>query len=128
MLVAESYEGARIPCARYLRRFNFDVTEAASSEEAMMAMLAAPPRLILAEWNLASTLARFSLWLAPGWKTSDIPVIVIVNEFEPERNLPRVAGVLTKPFSLTAMLEEVRRVLREHDHLLPPPVPRTPRT
>jgi len=95
VLIADSYEGARRPCVRYLDRFHFDVAEAANGEEALKQIVATTPRLIVTEWTLPTMPAdRLCQWLAQGWRT-------------------RVAAILVKPFSLETMLNEVRRVLRE---------------
>jgi two-component system phosphate regulon response regulator PhoB len=114
VLVADSYDGARRPCARYLDRFNFDVMEAANGEDALRQIVASPPRLILTEWTLPTMPAdRLCQWLAQGWRTRGIPVIVVAADFDARRDMPSVAAILVKPFSLEAMLNEVRRVLRE---------------
>ncbi len=112
VLVADAYDGARIPAARYLSRFNFDVAEASDGEEALKRILAAPPQVILADWSLPSMPApRLCQWLERSWRTRNIPVIVMVGTAEPEEP-PPVAGLLVKPFPLASMLDEIRRVLR----------------
>ena len=116
LLVADSYEGARRPCARYLQRLNFDVSEAETGDEALARILKTPPRLILTEWSLPSMPSgKLTQWLAQGYQTRDIPVIVIANATDPSMPLPVVAGVLRKPFTLAQMIAEVRRVLRATD-------------
>lgn len=116
LLVADGYEGARKPCARYLQRLNFDVIEAETGEEALARIVQAPPRLILTEWSLPSMPdGRLTQWLAQGFRTRDIPVILIANGANPSLPLPTVAGVLRKPFTLAQMIAEVRRVLRATD-------------
>jgi two-component system response regulator PrrA len=116
LLVADSYTGARKPCARYLDLFNFHVEEAASGEEALARIQAGPPQVILAELTLPGMGAReLSTWLDERVISSRIPVIVMMSEFEGRsaNALPGgVAGVLVKPFPLATMIEEVRRVLR----------------
>jgi DNA-binding response OmpR family regulator len=114
VLVADSYEGARRPCARYLGRFNFEVAEAANGEDALKQIVSSTPRLILTEWTLPTMPAdRLCLWLAQGWRTRDIPVIVVASDFDARRDMPSVAAILVKPFSLERMLSEIRRVLRQ---------------
>ena len=114
VLVAESYDGVRQACARYLQQFNFAVTEAADGEQALARIVASPPQLILTEWDLPMMPAgQLAQWVAQRRPDSDIPVIVLANAVEGEGGaVPRAAGVLRKPFSLPEMLEEVRRVLR----------------
>jgi CheY-like chemotaxis protein len=58
---------------------------------------------------------KLTQWLAQGYQTRDIPVIVIANAMDPSTSLPAVAGVLRKPFTLAQMIGEVRRVLRATD-------------
>jgi len=123
VLVAESYDGVRKSCARYLDRFNFQVTEAADGEEALTQIAAEPPQVILAESNLpVMPIARLSQWLLQSWRTRQIPVIVMTGddlEFSdpsaPQDVRGLVAGVLVKPFTLRTMLDEVRRVIRVPD-------------
>jgi DNA-binding response OmpR family regulator len=116
VLVAESYEGVRESCSRYLDRFHFQVVQAADGEEALTQIAAAPPQLIIAELNLPAMPARrLTQWLSQSWRTRQIPVIVLADDGEPSRaeEFPdQVAGTLLKPFSLKTMLEEIRRVLR----------------
>jgi CheY-like chemotaxis protein len=113
VLVADGYEGAREPAARFLARYNFDVLEAANGEEALQRIIAAPPRVILADWSLPAMPARrLCTWLEQNWRTRSIPVIVMVGDYEPGDSMPPVAGILVKPFALASMLEEIRRVIR----------------
>ena len=113
VLVADSYLGARQACARYLEQFHFDVSEAADGEQALERILESPPHVILTEWNLPSMPAgRLQQWITQRRPDSDVPVIVLATAVEADASLPRVAGLLRKPFSLSEMLDEVRRVLR----------------
>src|SRR5258707_9154930 len=52
VLIADSYDGARGPCARYLARFAFRVEECTDGEEALAAISVRPPHLILVEDGL----------------------------------------------------------------------------
>ena len=119
VLVAESYDGVRMSCARYLDRFHFHVVEAADGEEALKQITAKPPQVILAESNLPLMPAsRLAQWLSQNWRTRQIPVIVLTGDMEPSETLVSedfrnvVAGVLAKPFTLRLMLDEIRRVIR----------------
>jgi DNA-binding response OmpR family regulator len=117
LLIAESYEGVRKSCSRYLQQFHFQVVQAATGEEALARIVAEPPHLILAEVNLPSMPAgRLAHWLAQSWRTRHIPVIVMAAAIDeslgPAEFQSLVAGVLLKPFSLRVMLDEIRRVLR----------------
>jgi len=120
VLVAESYDGVRRSCARYLDRFHFRVAESADGEEALRQIVAEPPRVILAEWNLPSmSSSRLARWLSENWRTRQIPVIVLVDDLDPStlsgsaafRSV--VTGMLIKPFTLRRMLDEIRRVIRK---------------
>jgi DNA-binding response OmpR family regulator len=132
LLVVDSYEGARRPCARYLQRLSFDVSEASNGEEALAKIQKSPPRLILAEWTLPvlSTLTNevpvilIANTEDPSLRprvvevptlTNKVPVILSANTEDPSPR-PRVvevAGILRKPFTLPQMIAEIRRVLRE---------------
>jgi DNA-binding response OmpR family regulator len=116
VLIAESYEGVRKSCSRYLDRFHFQVVEAEDGEQALAHITAEPPQVILAELTLPAMPAwRLTQWLSQSWRTRQIPVIVLAAGLDPEADedfQSRVAGVLMKPFPLQAMLGEVRRVLR----------------
>jgi len=118
ILVADAYEGARLPVARYLQRFNFEVAEAADGEQVLQRIVSAPPHLILADWSLPAMPARrLCQWLEQSWRTRALPVIVMVGGYEPGEAMPSVAGILIKPFALAVMLDEIRRVLRsQHQH------------
>jgi len=116
VLVADAYEGARRPAARYLERFNFAVTEAVDGEQALQRIVSAAPHVILTDWSLPSMPARrLCQWLDQSWRTRQIPVIVMISSYEPGEGIPPVAGILIKPFSLGSMLDEIRRVLRSHE-------------
>src|ERR1051325_10042892 len=112
ILFADAYEGARLPAVRYLARHNFEVTEASNGEEALQRILAATPHVILTDWSLPSMPARrLCQWLEQSWRTRRIPVILMIGDYQGDP-LPPVAGTLVKPFALTTMLEEIRRVIR----------------
>ena len=114
ILVADSYAGARRPVARYLHRFNFSVAEAATGEEALARIAAVPPRVVLIEWSLPMMGGeRLTHWLAQGWRSREVRVIALANRVERELEMVRADGVLVKPFALTAMIDEIRRVLRQ---------------
>jgi two-component system phosphate regulon response regulator PhoB len=90
------------------------VTEAANGEDALKQIVSTTPRLIVTEWALPAMPAdRLCQWLAQGWRTREIPVIVVAADFDAHRRMPSVAAILVKPFSLDSMLKEVRRVLRQ---------------
>lgn len=113
VLVADAYEGARRPAARYLERFNFSVTEASDGEQALQRIVSTPPHVIITDWSLPAMPARrLCQWLDQSWRTRQIPVIVMISNYEPGEGVPPVAGILIKPFSLGSMLDEIRRVLR----------------
>jgi len=121
LLVADSYDGARIPCVRYLDRFGFSVEQAADANEALASIATKPPQLILVEDGLPKMSAwRMVRQLKEQAETRSIPVIVMTSDFDPGTRQPaqsEAAAVLVKPFALSTMLQEIRRVLREHSPL-----------
>lgn len=114
LLVADSYEGARIPCARYLDHFGFRVDQASDGEGALSLIQSGNPHLILVEASLPTvSAAGISQWL--DREPRAVPMIVMVSDFEPERTEempPGASAMLIKPFPLSTMLQEVRRALR----------------
>jgi CheY-like chemotaxis protein len=116
ILVADNYERARRPCARYLDRYHFEVAEASDGEEALSSIIALAPHVVLADSRLPVMPAwRLTLWLAQNWRTRHIPVIVMTDDLAPDEETLRresTRGVLVKPFPLATMLAEVRRVLK----------------
>jgi CheY-like chemotaxis protein len=125
VLVAESYDGVRQSCSRYLDRFHFEVSEAADGEQALARIAAAPPQVIVTELNLPSMPAwRLANWLSQSWRTRQIPVIVLAGDVDPSTSQelrPSVSAILLKPFPLGEMLDEIRRALRgETDSVRPP--------
>ena len=99
MLVADSYDGVRKACSRYLGHFNFQVSEVANGEDALELISSTLPHVILTESTLP---------MMPASR-------LISQEMEPNGWADRAAGVLVKPFTLAEMLEEIRRVLRALD-------------
>ncbi|HVH26704.1 MAG TPA: response regulator [Vicinamibacterales bacterium] len=116
VLIAESYEGVRQSCSRYLDRFHFQVAEAADGEQAIARIAAEPPEVILTELNLPAMPAwRLKQWLSQSWRTRQIPIIVMADNLDTsavEELRNQMAGVLMKPFPLGRMLDEIRRTLR----------------
>jgi len=117
LLVADSYDGARMPCVRYLNCFGFHVDEAVDGHEALIKVDAAPPHVILVASALPKVpVAEIVKRLRAQPHTERIPVIVMAGD--PEWGAGGVAGaplvsVLAKPFALAIMLQEVRRLLRD---------------
>ena len=122
VLVADSYEGARVPCVRYLQHLGFHVDQAADGEQAMALIRDTPPHLIVAEQRLPKMPAwRLKQRLAQHERTQHIPIIVTVSDFNlagADRESQGMASVLVKPFQLAAMISEVRRVLRRGNRVI----------
>lgn len=113
VLVADSYEAARRPCVRFLERFNFDVAAAASGEEAFALLSTHAPRVLLLEWTQAMTSGiRLRDWFAIENPASSVRVIAVAGNLAPDDEFPHADGLLIKPFSLDAMLAEIRHLLR----------------
>jgi DNA-binding response OmpR family regulator len=116
ILVAERYDGVREQCVRYLGLFNFWTEQAANAQQAMEASRLERPAVIIAELGLLTSAAGQLARLGEDERNAAIPVIGLADMEEDKASVeghPHVAGVLVKPFRLAAMLEEVRRVLRE---------------
>lgn len=114
LLVADSYERARVHCVRCLHQNNFQVVHTADGDEALALIHAVSPHVILTEVGLPAMPAwRLSQWIAQSPRR--IPIIVMVDDSDKDaigRMRQPPAAVLVKPFSAQAMLDAVRRVLR----------------
>lgn len=109
VLVADSDDGARRPCVRYLDRLGFQVEEAATGEAAVAIVEMAHPRVAIAE----VTLPRDDEFQARV-RERGIPYIVMATD-DIGVVPPEAAAVLIKPFPLAALLTEVRRVLTSRE-------------
>jgi CheY-like chemotaxis protein len=110
VLVADGYDDARVPIARYLDRFGFHVLEASTASEAVELLTRYQPRVILS--GLHGPQATF-LYNRLGSPPSGARRAVIVLLSSIDDPVPREAtGVLTKPFMLRSMLDELRREMR----------------
>lgn len=103
--IIDRYDGVRRPCVRYLEIFNFDVGEAADLHSGL-ALLESRPALVLLE---EAGLSRFER-LHQRCASLSIPCISMASALSETQ--PPGGGVLVKPFTLGAMLDEIRRVLR----------------
>ena len=100
---------------RRFARVGFTVLVATDGEQGVAMAAADRPDLILMDLGLP----RLDGWEATRRiksqpETRHIPVIVMASDLDPaaDWSLANPAGVLIKPFPLTAMLNEIRRVLR----------------
>ncbi len=113
ILIADSYDGARIPCVKYLNRLGFGILEAGDGHKAMAHIAARLADVIVIEHRLPhAPVAQ----VASGLRGSPaVPIIVTTSHLdiveETVTGLPYVA-VLEKPFSMSMMLSEIRRLLR----------------
>lgn len=113
ILIADSYDGARIPCVKYLNRLGFGILEAGDGYEAMAHIAARVADVIVIEHGLPNAPVA---QVASGLRGSQgVPIIVTTSQLDIVEDtvtgLPHVA-VLEKPFSMTMMLAEIRRLLR----------------
>lgn len=109
-----------------LEPFGFRVRTAGTSEEAILSTFEVAPNVILCDLilpdGLGSELAR---QLKQRNETKDVPVIFVTGYPYLETVLPNFkATLVTKPFSMTKMIELVHRAL-EIDVQTPQPRPAT---
>ena len=105
--VIDRYDAVRSACARYLEHFNFDVIEAADVDSGLALLESARPALVLLEEAGLSGFEQLHQQSA----SLSIPCISMASALgEPQ---PPAGGLLLKPFTLGAMLDEIRRVLRQ---------------
>ena len=114
LLIADSYDGARIPCVRYLDHFGFHVEQAVDGDQVLAALSTTKPDVILMERGLPLLSARtLGDRLEEHDDTRTIPIIVMTSEFDVDgTHVEAASGILVKPFPLSSMIEEVRRALR----------------
>ena len=112
ILVADSYEDARSPIARYLDRYGFDVIEAGSAEQAATLIAERRPQAVLS--GLQGVEADRLQMMLSDVATHTPPVVIVMLSGGDESIPAEATGVLAKPFSLRPMLDELRRELRKH--------------
>jgi DNA-binding response OmpR family regulator len=105
--IIDRYEGVRRPCARYLEHFNFEVAEAPDPVSALSLVDGNPPALILLEDCDAADFVR----LQEHAEALSIPCVSLSTALGYGDGMPD--NVLVKPFTMGAMLDEIRRVLGE---------------
>ncbi len=100
-----------------LRHAGFEVTMAATAEQAQAAVDAVLPNLVLLDWMLpgSSGMALARQWRAAA-RTRDLPIIMLTARAEEADKVQGLdAGAddyLTKPFSTGELLARIRAVLR----------------
>ena len=114
ILVVEDDEGLRPILARHLRRQGYDVSEAASAEEATEALeRGSRPALVVLDLNLPGA-TGWDLLRSPAMRSAGRPPVVITSAItvSPKRLAEfEIAGYLPKPFSLETLLQTVQRVI-----------------
>ncbi|MEX8520784.1 MAG: phosphate regulon transcriptional regulator PhoB [Leptothrix sp. (in: b-proteobacteria)] len=117
VLVVEDESAIAELVAINLRHAGFEVTLAASAEQALAAVDAVLPDLVLLDWMLPG---QSGLSLARQWRaatrTKELPIIMLTARAEePDKVAGLDAGAddyLTKPFSTGELLARIRAVLR----------------
>lgn len=109
VLIADQYEDARTPIARYLDRYGFEVLEAGSGSQATDLVARHQPHVILSGLQ-GDDATAFYHSIAGGGSARRVMIVLTsgVNDAIP----PEATAVMAKPFSLRPMLEELRRELR----------------
>jgi DNA-binding response OmpR family regulator len=120
ILVADSYDAARIPCVKYLDLMGFGVLETGSGHGALAHIDSQAAHVIVIENGLRdASVSQIAHRLRGSSQT--VPLIVMTSDLdtveETVTGLPHVV-VLEKPFSLTTMISEIRRLLRAQPDLL----------
>jgi DNA-binding response OmpR family regulator len=119
ILIADSYDGARIPFVKYLNRLGFGVLEAGNGQKAMAHIDARAADVIVIEHLLPDAPVAQVARMLRGAQA--VPLIVTTSHLDMVEDtvtgLAHVA-VLEKPFSMSMMLAEIRRLLRAQPALL----------
>jgi two-component system, OmpR family, phosphate regulon response regulator PhoB len=117
VLVAEDEEALRALIQYNLAREGFDVRVAADGDEAMLAIEADPPDLVLLDWMLPG-LSGLDICRRIRFRPDlrDLPIIVVTARGE---EADRVRGLetgaddyVTKPFSVPELIARMRSLLR----------------
>ncbi len=117
ILVVEDEHAIAELIAINLRHAGYDVTLAATADQAQAAVDAVLPDLVLLDWMLPgqSGLALAKQWRG-GLRTRELPLIMLTARAE---EADKVSGLdagaddyLTKPFSTSELLARIRAVLR----------------
>ncbi len=117
VLVVEDESAIAELVAINLRHAGFDVTLAENADQAMVAVDAVLPDLVLLDWMLPgqSGVALARRWRADA-RTRELPIIMLTARAD---ETDKVAGLdagaddyLTKPFSTQELLARIRAVLR----------------
>ena len=117
ILIVEDERAIAELIAINLRHAGFDVTLAATAEQAQAAVAGALPDLIVLDWMLpgGSGLALAKRWRAEA-RTRALPIIMLTARTEEADKINGLdAGAddyLTKPFSTQELLARIRAVLR----------------
>jgi PleD family two-component response regulator len=110
VLVADGYDGVRVPCVRFLDVHGFDAVGAATAGQALWALDEVRPAAVLSGFENADARALYDRLLRDAALQS-IPIIVLAADANMPLPSPR-ARVLTKPFALGGLLKELRDALR----------------
>lgn len=114
VLIAESYRPALHPCIRYLEHFNFDVRPADDAETLGREIRTSPPAVALVGTSLSDAVQDERVRYE--WRAHGIPLVLMADTAaDAEAFLEgdvRPAAVLVRPFTLAAMLDAIRSVLR----------------
>ncbi len=114
VLVAESYRPALEPCLRYLELFNFDVRPADDAATLGREISTGPLAIALVGTSLCNAVQDERV--RRTWQAGEIPLVLMADTVaDAEAFLEgdvRPAAVLVRPFTLAAMLEAIRSVLR----------------
>jgi two-component system, OmpR family, phosphate regulon response regulator PhoB len=117
ILVVEDESAIAELIAINLRHAGYEVTVAASSDQAQAAVDGALPDLVVLDWMLPgqSGLALAKFWRAQS-RTRELPIIMLTARAEEGDKVSGLdAGAddyLTKPFSTSELLARIRAVLR----------------
>ncbi len=112
LLLADSHDAARSVYARYLDRFHFHTEVAGTPHDVSASVDRTRPAVVLIEPAMGGVPA----WEMASWPgLRGVPFIVLAGGSGCDLSANGAftpAAVLQKPFELSTMLDEVRRVLR----------------
>ena len=114
VLVVEDNESVRTPLEKFLRLHGFEVMSAITADEALDLIAARPPSAAIVDLRLPQGSGRDVIISLP----TSVPVVIFSAVPKDADGLERIrpnTRLILKPFSLTMLVETIKRMLGDAD-------------
>ncbi|MEA2166406.1 MAG: two-component system, OmpR family, response regulator [Thermoanaerobaculia bacterium] len=111
VLIVEDNSDVRRLYAIGLNQRGFEVKLAANGAEAVERIIVEKPDVVLLDWLMPLMDGNEVLTRIGVHHSSEMPVIVISGQPEPDERDPRIFSWLTKPVSIDELVAEIERPL-----------------